>query len=117
MSTISFTVSGDPRECPAELWKKLIGEKPPEDWTGCNGCSASPDFWRGLILWPACLIHDWHYCAEGPDVPRVLADLILRINLWRCLRWQGAPRWRAAVVAATYHAGVTIGGRRAYKRP
>lgn len=115
MSVLTFIVSGEPRECPAELWERLIGPKPADDWKDCNGCSASPDSWRGLILWPGCRIHDWHYSSDGPDIPRILADLILRINLWRCLRAQGAPWWRAGFVAAGYHAGVTIGGRRAYK--
>lgn len=107
---------GKERLCPAPLWEVMLGPKPPHDWAGCDGCTASPDSIGGKLLWPACRIHDYHYDGEPPDLPRALADLTFRINLWRILRAQGASRWDSIAVAGAYFAGVTLGGRRHYRR-
>lgn len=116
MSGIVFTIAGSLRECPSAWWSRLVGPKPENLWGGCDGCTSSPDYWMGYAVWPACVIHDWHYCDEGPDIPRILADLIFRINIWRVLRAQGCPRYRSAYVALAYWSAVAASGRRYFKR-
>lgn len=105
-----FVVAGERRFVRPEVWDRLIGPKPSDDWTGCDGCTASPDSLAGYAIWPACRIHDWHWCEDGPGIPHVLSNLILRINVWRCLRAQGCPWWQAVPIAAAYWLGVTAGG-------
>lgn len=114
MSAYRFVVDGEVRECPAELWDSLVGPFPPSDFI-CDGCTASPDHWRGVALWPACRIHD-HQCSTG-IVPRILADLTFRINIWRCLRYGKTPLWRAVGVAALYWLGVRGGAAVGIGRP
>lgn len=110
-----FTVSGEVRECPRALWGGLLGPLPPDDWTEGDGCSCSPDYWRGVALWPACRCHDWQ-CRTGV-VPRIVADLTFRINIWRCLRYGRAPLWRAVPVAALYWLGVRGGSALGIGKP
>lgn len=108
---------GTDRHCPAELWDVMLGPKPPHQWPGCNGCSFAPDYAReGKIIWPACRIHDWHYCDESPHVLQHTADTTLRLNVWRILRAQGVSMVDASLVAASYFGGVTVGGRPHYRR-
>lgn len=108
-------VAGELRPCPREWWDALLGPKPPEGWDGCNGCTGAPDELWGFTLWPACYIHDAHYAGIG-NVPRFLADLIFRVNLWRLVRMQGGTRLQAVAIAGPYWLGVMIGGVPHYKR-
>jgi hypothetical protein len=107
MNPLRFMVAGEERECPRELWKSLLGPLPADEWGPCDGCTASPDEWRGIALWPACRVHDFH-CSTGIE-PRIVADLKFRINIWRCLRYGRAPLWRALGVATLYWLGVRGG--------
>ncbi len=110
-----FRVSGELRECPADLWANLLGPTPPNDFE-CNGCTDSPDFWKGIPTWIACRRHDWHYNHRClPRVPQVLADLYLRLNLWRVARYYEAPWWRATYVCTVYWTAVRIAGSMAYE--
>lgn len=112
---IRLLVGGKERPCLSHWWEPLIGPKPHRKWKGCDGCTSSPDYWMGFAIWPACYIHDWHYSEDGPKYPRILADLIFRINIWRVLRAQGCPRFRAVYVSALYWWGVSIGGMAHFK--
>jgi hypothetical protein len=111
----SWRVNGQWRGCPVEWWDALLGPKPDDDFD-CNGCTSSPDRYMGYHIWPACRIHDWHYDIDGPDVPRILADLIFRINIWRILRAQNCPRLRAIYLSFAYWGAVSLVGRPFYRR-
>lgn len=105
--SLRFIVSGEELRVSRDLWTPLEGPKPPEGFP-CDGCSNSPDTLpTGAKLWPACVVHDYHYRTEGVLEPRKWAarresDWILRRNLNRLLRAQGVGRWRAGKVAWGY---------------
>lgn len=102
-----FIVAGELRRCPRALWEAMLGPKPEDGWGPCDGCTASPERVGRFLTWPACRIHDWQ-CASRA-VPRVVADLILRINTWRAVRWQGGSRAEAAAIAGPYWIGAMVG--------
>lgn len=114
--SVAFVVGGQLRACPAALWDSLLGPAPPSDWTKSDGCTMSPDYINGMMIWPACLRHDYAYSVDGPAISRFVTDIRLRINTWRCLRWQGASCRLAAEVAGLYWIGVVIGGWYRFKR-
>lgn len=116
---MKFKVSGETRHFPAEYWLQLEGPKPPKPKEfECNGCSCSPDYFKHYDIWPACVIHDWHYGTSilGPNwAGRREADQILRRNLAKALALQGANKWyqwsipyiywgRVRIWAATHYA-------------
>ena len=88
MSTVPFTVQGVtffvrgvPRSFPREHWNRLIGPKPPDGYA-TDGCSLSPDYLATRPVWPACIIHDWHYTGV---VSRWRADWRFLRNVYRLL--------------------------------
>lgn len=98
-------------------WDKLLGPKPnyaavkgsvyfirsPND-----GCSKSPDQWRGKIIWPACVIHDFHYRTGA--VTRRKADARFRKNIAALLRMQGMNRFSAWLISRSYFRAVSLFG-------
>lgn len=112
--TYYFWINSRLRSCPAEIWDALVGAADvPHDFR-CNGCTASPDSWRGYLIWPACRVHD-HDFREGSRVAQWLANTRFRINLWRCLGAQDAPWHLRAGIATVYFAAVAALGDIAYK--
>ncbi len=96
---LRFICAGQERAVWAEWWDQLQGPKPPEGYS-CDGCSWSPDWLRatGYMLWPACVIHDFHYRearvarilgASASWPTRAEADARLAANLNVLLRLQG----------------------------
>jgi len=117
---LGFLVSGELRLVETALWRELeagSSGKPAEGYS-CDGCSLSPDWWRGRYLWPACVIHDWDYREGRPDgatwADRRDADARLRRNLSLVLRHQGASRVTAGSVAWLYWGRVRIWGAANY---
>lgn len=110
-----FVIAGEERECPRALWDALLGPKPQDDWGPCDGCTASPEQVGRYITWPACRIHDFQCLTRA--VPRPVADLILRINQWRCVRHQGGSKAEAAGIAGPYWLGAMIGALLGIGRP
>lgn len=114
---VRVLVAGKWRECPAEVWAVLEGPLPPEGWSGCNGCSGVPDHTiGGYKVWPACVVHDFDYSHDSPEIPRWKADAKFFRNIWRCLRVQKCPRHRAAYTAWIYWRGVRHLGHTFYRR-
>lgn len=117
MSVYVFKVGGRDRNCPCEWWDCLIGPKPADDWAECDGCTCSPDYaLGGFAIWPACRIHDFHYNVAAPPVTRGEADSIFRKNIYRCLRAQGCPWYRAAYTALVYWRAVRRFGASHYRK-
>lgn len=126
---IRFRCAGKDRATWLVWWLQLEGPRPPEGFD-CDGCSWSPDWLKatGYILWPACVIHDYHYreahaapqpratlVSAWPD--RARADAILYRNLLTMLRVQGANRAFAEAVAWAYWGRVRVWGAGSYKGP
>lgn len=109
---IRLWVSGQFRWIPSDMWNSLKGPKPPYMFEN-DGCSFSPDTTTtGEVLWPACVIHDWHY-HHGPSLglSRAKADAILRKNIGILLKMQGVGWWRRQWYAWTRWAAVRyLGG-------
>ena len=118
VSAYVFVVNGMDRICPAALWECLEGPKPPISFE-CDGCTMSPEETiGGFAVWPACRVHDWHYSSFAPnDVSRMKADAIFRKNIWRVLRNQGCPWYRAAYTAGVYWFAVRRFGAAHFRRP
>jgi hypothetical protein len=112
----SVLVSGKPRPLPSELRLVLEGPIPPHDFPN-NGCTASPDYWRGLLLWVACWVHDWHYSGNVPEMSRMQADAIFRRNIYAILRAQGRGRVYSQSIALKYWSAVRVFGASSYKEP
>lgn len=98
MVTITFIVGGSPRVCFRETWDRLIGPKPPEGYT-TDGCTLSPDYVADRPVWPACVIHDYHYTGV---VSRWRADWIFMRNLYRLLRVEDFFFGSAVLVSVAY---------------
>jgi hypothetical protein len=119
------TVSGKARAFPLDLFLQLEGaDLVIEEWrrTGrapvCDGCSWSPDDWRSIQLWPACLIHDRHYDPDSPlggtAAGRAAADAIFFRNLTRLLELQGAPFHLRSTLPWAYWSRVRLYGSGSY---
>lgn len=106
-------VSGRRRLVRREWYDPLEGAKPPEYFES-NGCSYSPDWLRGYLLWPACHLHDWAYDCGGDWAARRQADAELYRNLLALLLEQGASRWLAYRVAWVYWGRVRLWGARPF---
>ena len=111
MTTIFFRVRDVPRYCFREVWDALIGPKPPEGWE-TDGCSFSPDYIANRHVWPACVIHDFHYSGAG--VSRWRADWIFFRNLYRLLRGGGLAFYASFAVALVYWWAVRTRAKGAY---
>lgn len=114
---ISFRVSGRERLAPAALWDALAGPKPPPSWP-CDGCSWSPDWWRGLPFWLACRVHDHCYSHAAPLggtwASRREADRIFRQNLHLICDAYGIGALRRASVLWLYWSRVRLYGSRCF---
>lgn len=115
---VSLKVAGAWRPLPASVWYQLHGPRPDPRFGSKDGCTCSPDFWRGKPIWPACVIHDYHYqrggcrpLGNGSWADRRDADSILRRNIRFLLRRQGLRRLEAGFVAWLYWGRVRIWGR------
>lgn len=118
MRHLIFSVANKRRACPKRWWLRLQGPKPSVDFK-CDGCSNSPDYWRRIQLWPACVIHDYHYreAVFGEDArARKLADKKFRHNMVTLIRLQGGSEARAYALAWFYWGRVRVWGRKAYRR-
>ncbi len=76
-----------------------------------DGCSKSPDYWRGKVLWPACAIHDTEYrdlrgLFGGRSIFRRQADRRFYRNLRTLLHQQGMNRFSARLIAHIYFRAV-----------
>lgn len=109
-------VSGEIRYMDQKLWNRLAGPKPPRSFEN-NGCSYSPDRILGYAIWPACVLHDWHYSGRVPGMDKKTADKHFRTNLWRALRYQGATWPMAAWITASRYIAVTKFGDLAFNKP
>lgn len=125
MKFLGFRVGGHDLAVTRRLWRLLEGPKPAEGFK-CDGCSWSPDSWAGYKLWPACVIHDYHYRTAdlrgvpGGGVPgtaagRAYADATFRRNLVTLLREQGCGPVRSQRVAWIYWGRVRIWGASAFQ--
>ena len=110
MNTVMFMVQGCPRYFLCESWDKLIGPKPPEGYA-TNGCTFSPDYVADRPVWPACVIHDYHYSGV---VSRWKADWIFMRNLYRLLRVGRFSPLPALGVSLIYWWAVRTKGKGAY---
>ena len=113
---IVFQVSGKRRVIDPALWDELRGPKPPENFES-NGCTMSTDRYGRVQLWPACVIHDWHYesgCLGKDWSGRRLADLIFYQNTMICCRMQGLGPVRSQWIAAMRWRAVRLLGARRY---
>ena len=108
---MKFIVNGRKRHYPEELWENLIGEKPPPGFT-CNGCTNSPDYFRRFFIWPACIVHDFHYSGVlgGSWASRREADRIFYKNLKIELIDQEAPWALSATLPWIYWGRVRLHG-------
>lgn len=113
MMTVAFNVKGERRVCLRERWDRLLGPKPPEGFA-TDGCSFSPDYIAHRPVWPACIVHDYHYSAGEAKVSRRHADWVFFRNLYRLLRMGGMFFGAAFVVSAIYWWAVRTKGRGAY---
>lgn len=113
---IIFEVSGHLLAVSDLLWRPLLGPKPAEGFS-CDGCSWSPDKLGRRKLWPACVIHDYHYRSGllgGTWHARRLSDRRLARNLYTLLRMQGAGQTYAKLAARAYYGRVRIWGAGSY---
>ena len=112
-----FEVAGKPRSCRNEWWDSLEGSKPDTEFK-CDGCSTSPDYWKHIHLWPACIVHDFHYreAIYGDDAAaRQEADRYLYANVVALVAMQGGSTTRARALGWLYWGRVRVWGRKAYR--
>jgi hypothetical protein len=114
---VDFIVKKKKVTISGQLWDALEGPKPdPATFTESDGCSKSPDIWgtiggKRFKLWPACVIHDYHYrtgVLGGTWASRARADAILRGNVRQLVLLQGGTQTQALRIGWTYWAGVRI---------
>lgn len=133
-----FQVGGQELAVSDAFWEALHGPKPGE-WFSCDGCSWSPDAYRTLTgkvfkLWPACVIHDYHYRTDslrlsldsnlglgrylsipGDAAGRRTADAAFRGNLQALIRLQGGSAARQRSLSWLYWGRVRIWGARSFR--
>jgi hypothetical protein len=117
-NTIDFEVSGLELPVPLDLWGRLEGPKP-EAGFACDGCSCSPDCWRGYPVVFACIIHDYHYSDEKPLgadwEARLTADAIFYRNLRKVVWYYGGSAGEAERIGWIYWGRVRVWGGRAWR--
>lgn len=127
---VRFYVAGQERVVGDRLWSRMRGPLPAEDFA-CDGCSFSPDRLGGLKLWPACVVHDYHYrtaelrldglyTSETAPVPgtaagRRYADWALYWNLYELVLAQGRGKAKAHAIASLYWGRVRVWGAKAFQ--
>lgn len=120
-----FKVSGKELFVSARLWSELEGPLPPAGFE-CDGCSHSPDVYypfggtKTFKLWPACVVHDYHYRAADVLEPRdadarAKADAILYRNLMRCIEHSGGSPFAQHRLAWLYWGRVRMWGAGAWQ--
>lgn len=120
----AFKLSGNRVFVTANLWDSLEGPRPPAGFE-CDGCSWSPDVYyplgstRTFKLWPACVIHDYHYRTADvltrDAAGRAEADRILFENLKRCIAHSGGGRVAQNRIAWLYWGRVRMWGASAFQ--
>ena len=121
---VSFNVSSDQLEVSARLWLQLDGPRPPAGYS-CDGCSNSPDKYISPLsrkvfkVWPACVIHDYHYREAGvltrDAAGRREADRVLRENIRLCVKFCGGNRFAQERVAWLYWGRVRMWGASSFR--
>ena len=120
---MKIRVSGEDRGVSVALWIRLRGPKPPYTFE-CDGCSNSPESyrtWRGRVykIWPACVIHDFHYRTEGAltrdAAGRKRADRIFRENVEQCVAHCGGSRIDQRRLAWLYWGRVRMWGATSFR--
>ena len=106
---MKFKVSGEIRHYPKRLYNKLEGLKPPEGFE-CNGCSCSPDYWRGKPIWVGCVLHDYAYVLGNTWADRYDADKNFYYNLKKILIEKGISNIEATSAAWLYWGRVRLWG-------
>lgn len=114
-----FEVGGARRFAPEYLWRNMQGALPLAGFVS-DGCTCSPDSIWGMVLWPACVIHDYAYRVALPAQRRCwhsrwLADRTLRRNISRLVRLQNMDRVTAWLLAWVVWGRVRIWGGRCYQ--
>lgn len=114
-----FVVSDEELQVSDRLWRQLEGPKPAAGYAS-NGCTNSPDRYHTITgvtykLWPACVIHDYHYESGGNWKARQRADAVFRRNMVKQLALQGAGRARQQSLGWLYWGRVRIWGRSHYR--
>lgn len=118
MRNLIFQVGGKSRACPRRWYAALEGPRPDPQSFSCDGCSSSPDVWRGRLIWPACVIHDYHYrtgILGGTWRARAKADRKFRRNTVTLLRKQKLGAAQSRAIAWLYYGRVRIWGAKAYR--
>jgi len=124
----TFVVGGNALEVGDAYWSLLEGPKPPSGFA-CDGCSMSPDAWttwrgRTYKLWPACVVHDYHYRTRvlrvagllpGTAAGRKQADDALYRNITALVRAQGGTAFEAHRIAWVYWGRVRVWGAGSYQ--
>lgn len=110
-----FVVSGERRIVENELWESLDGPKPPMDFA-CNGCTASPDYVRGVRMWIPCVIHDWHYSPKSRILNKFKVEYKFWKNIYKTARYDEKGRLASAGLATSYAAVTSKIGWPFFKR-
>ncbi len=112
-------VGGARRFAPEYLWRNMRGPLPLDGFVS-DGCTCSPDSIWGMVLWPACVIHDYAYRVGLPRQvrnwhSRWLADRTLRRNISRLIQLQWGGRIAAWLLAWVVWGRVRIWGCGCYQ--
>lgn len=100
-----------------DWWESLSGHKPPISFDN-DGCTVVADISGDVLLWPACVIHDWHYSPKCKEVTnRLVADYHFLKNTYKIQRFQDVDRLRASARALKRFVGVRKLGEPHFKRP
>lgn len=114
--TIMVLSNGEWREIRADWWNALEGPKPPYGFKN-DGCTIVHDFDGDVALWPACVIHDWHYSSKCSTVTkRMAADTKFGVNTYRIQRLQDVGRIKSGFRALKRFVGVRRLGGPFFKR-
>jgi hypothetical protein len=104
------------KEFRLDWWEALEGPHPPSGFPN-DGCTVVPQRHGRVALWPACVIHDWHYSPLCEEITfQIVADYKFMQNLYKVQRLQGVSRVRASAVALKRFAGVQKFGKFFFKR-
>lgn len=119
----SVRVSGKRLYVSPILWASLSGPRPPSGFE-CDGCSHSPDSYHTITgrvfkLWPACVIHDYHYRTAGvltrDAAGRREADRIFFENLRLCIAHCGGNAFDQRRLSWLYWGRVRVWGAKAFQ--
>lgn len=88
----------------------------------CNGCGTSgwkgaivPETMYGLIITPACQVHDWMYHFGKTAIDKVIADIVFLLNLITLITQYGGYLMGFRLYRAmSYYLAVSQGGNDAF---